>query len=645
VDAAENEPDVKPIILGTAGHIDHGKTSLIRAMTGINTDRLKEEQLRGITIELGFAYLDLPSGRRLGIVDVPGHERFVKNMVAGATGIDLVLLVIAADEGVMPQTREHLEICMLLGVEHGLVALTKIDLVDEEWRELVMEDMAEFFQDTFLETAPVIPVSAATGEGIPALTAAVDDIAGKIPERTATGIFRLPVDRVFTMKGFGTVITGTVASGRVRTGDVVMLYPGGTTAKVRGLQVHNDSVGEARAGTRTAVNFQGLEKAAVHRGDVLSTPGALTPSYMTDVFLTYLKGNKKPLKNRARVRFHTGSSEVLGVVALLDSTEVSPGQSTVCQIRLDAPVAAVRDDRFVIRSYSPIRTIGGGFILNPLPPKHKRRQKTVAERLHRLTGGDPAEMIALHAKDAAHTGIDFARLRIMTNLPEKSLEQHIGALSSKRTLQLVDKETRLYIHGETATALQEQILEILGGYHTQNPLKPGMPREELKSRLPRDLDTKLFHLLITRLDKEGAIAVEEKILRRADHTVSLAGTQSEIKEKMEAAYRDGGLTPPYFRDVISDLGVDAKTARDVMNLLIDSGRVVKVKEELYFSAGALEELKRRLEAHLREHESITAPEFKELTGLTRKYLIPLLEYFDSIRFTIRIGDARKLRKG
>jgi selenocysteine-specific elongation factor len=358
---------LKQIILGTAGHIDHGKTALIKALTGINTDRLKEEKRRGITIELGFAFLDLPSGQHLGIVDVPGHEKFVKNMVAGATGIDIVAMVIAADEGVMPQTREHMEICTLLGIKHGLVVLTKTDLVDEEWLELVIEDVGDFVKGTFLEKAPIVPVSSINGDGIPEFVKTLDELSARLPSRPSSSLFRLPVDRVFTMKGFGTVITGTLISGHVQVGDTVMLYPSGITSKVRGIQVHNQSVTKAETGMRTAINFQGLEKAVVNRGDVLSNPGALKPSYMIDVSFNYLNSNKKPIKNRTQVRIHTGTSEVLGILILIDREELLPGDTCIAQLRIDSPVAVIKDDRFVIRSYSPVRTIGGGDVLNPIP--------------------------------------------------------------------------------------------------------------------------------------------------------------------------------------------------------------------------------------------------------------------------------------
>ena len=419
---------MKQIILGTAGHIDHGKTSLIKAVTGTNTDRLKEEQKRGITIELGFASLDLPGGQHLGIVDVPGHEKFVKNMVAGATGIDIVAMVIAADEGVMPQTREHMEICTLLGVRHGLVVLTKIDMVDEEWLEMVTEDVREFTIGTFLEGAPIVPVSSATGDGIPRFIEQLGALSENVPERVSTGLFRLPVDRVFTMKGFGTVITGSLISGRISVGESIMIYPGAITSKVRGIQVHNQGRESAEAGMRTAINFQGLEKAAINRGDILARENTLVPSFMVDLEMHFLASNRKPIKNRTQVRFHTGTSEIMGNLILLDREELIPGESCVAQIRLDEPVSLVRDDRFVIRSYSPVRTIGGGKVINPIPVKHKRFHQDVVDALKSLADAEPEGIVDHQTRMAGPAGVSFADLLLMTDLPAKALEATIASL-------------------------------------------------------------------------------------------------------------------------------------------------------------------------------------------------------------------------
>ena len=636
---------MKQIILGTAGHIDHGKTSLIKAVTGIDTDRLKEEKQRGITIELGFASLDLSNGQHLGIVDVPGHEKFVKNMVAGATGIDIVLMVIAADEGVMPQTREHMEICTLLGIRHGFVALTKIDMVDEEWLELATEDVRDFIRDTFLDGAQIVPVSSVTGEGLDQFRETLNRISAEVPERSKSTLFRLPIDRVFTMKGFGTVITGTLVSGRVKVGEDIMIYPSGVQSKVRGLQVHNESVEEAGAGMRTAINFQGLERSAVNRGQVLSKPGALQSSYMIDVAVYFLKSNKKAIKNRNQGRFHTGTSEILGHLILLDRDEVSPGESVVAQLRLDESVALVKDDRFVIRSYSPVRTIGGGTVINPIPPKHKRFKTDISEGLSQMQSADSEALVELHAKQAAGKGVGFAELGLMTNATEKSLDKIVQNLLSKKVLVVLDREARVYIHQDTAKKISGKLLDYLSDYHKRFPLKAGMPKEELKSKLPPNLSPKLFNLCLQQMIKGSEVVSEEDNLRLASHKVSLAADQKDVRNKLLNTYRQSGLQPPYFKEVVKDINLDGQNVKDVLMLLVEDNQIIKVKEDLYFDAGAVTDLKKRLIQHLKNRGEITTPQFKEMTGASRKYVIPLIEYFDARNVTIRIGDVRKLRKG
>ncbi len=636
---------MKQIILGTAGHIDHGKTSLIRAVTGIDTDRLKEEKERGITIELGFASLDLPSGQHVGIVDVPGHEKFVKNMVAGATGIDIVALVIAADEGVMPQTREHMEICTLLGIRHGFVVLTKIDMVDEEWLELAREDVIEFARGTFLEDQPVVPVSSVTGDGIDGFTRTLDAQCRAIPERKTSGLFRLPVDRVFTMRGFGTVITGSLVSGAIEVGENVELYPADIRSKVRGLQVHGAGVEKALAGQRTAVNFQGLDKDEVERGYVLARPGTLKPSYMVDIAFSYLESCTKPLKNRTRVRFHTGTSEIMGNIILFDRETIDPGQKTVAQVRLDTPVVLVKDDRYVIRSYSPVRTIGGGRVLNPVPPKHKRFRTEVIETLGRYKEMAPEEIIAFHAHQSGFRGTRFSDLRLVTNLPDKKLEGTVNALLSNRRLITVDREARLYIHAEAYANLRHLVLEQLGNYHKTNPLKAGMPSEELKSKFPMRINAKLPIQVMNQMVKSEELVLEDNLARLTGHQVSLGIDQAELKQKIQEAYVKGGITPPYFKEVCQQLDADPRAAQEILRLMVEDDLLVKVKEDLYFHRPAIEDLKARLVAFLKENGTITTPQFKDMTGASRKYVIPLAEFFDATRVTIRVGDNRQLRRG
>lgn len=635
---------MKQIILGTAGHIDHGKTSLIKAVTGINTDRLKEEQLRGITIELGFASLKLPSGLHLGIVDVPGHEKFVKNMVAGVTGIDLLALVIAADEGIMPQTREHMEICTLLGIRYGLVVLTKIDLVDEEWLEMVTEEVQTFTRGTFLENTPIIPFSAVTGSGSEEFIKAVDTISEQVPPRSSSGLFRLPIDRVFSMKGFGTVITGTLASGKVNVGDRVMIYPSGQTSKVRGLQVHNQSVQTAVAGMRTAINFQGLDKAQVDRGDVVAAPDTLVSSYMVDVHLHYLASNQKAIKNRRKVRFHTGTSEIMGTIILLDRDELAPGEQTVAQVRLDTSVTLVKDDPYVLRSYSPVRTIGGGKVLNPLPVKHKRHRPEVVELLTSLVEAAPEVVVQQHIAACGVAGCAYRDLRIAANLPEKQLDTILQAMMSRQDILQVDREKRIFVHQTPFRNLQDQVRSHLSAYHTINPLKAGMPKEELKSKLPVGMDIKLYTMVLNHMVKANTIVQQDEIIHLAEHQISLGVDQQTLREQILETYLKSGITPPFFKEVRPQLNAPDKQIDQVLNLLLDEKLLVRVKDDFYYHCKPLDELKNKLIDYLTTHEEITTPQFKDMAGASRKYVIALIEYFDNIQLTLRVGDVRKLRK-
>ncbi len=637
---------MKQVILGTAGHIDHGKTSLIRALTGIDTDRLKEEKLRGITIELGFAYMDLPNGDRLGIVDVPGHERFVKHMVAGATGIDLVALVIAADEGVMPQTREHMEICELLQVKKGLVVLTKIDLVDDpDWVEMVQDDVAQFLKGTFLAGSPIIRVSAATGEGLPELQEALAKLVAQVEPRSSDGPFRLPVDRVFSMRGFGTVVTGTSVAGRLRIGDQVMVYPQQHKSKVRGLQVHNDEVQEIHAGQRTAVNLQSMERALIQRGDVIATPGALVPTYLLDVQLDLLASSPRPLKHRAKVRFHTGTAEHLATAVLLDREELAPGEAAFIQVRLDQPVTALRGDRFVLRSYSPVQTIGGGTVLHPLPRKHKGQGKREAAiALKGLLRGNEDEIILWHVLDAGWSGVTGDELQVRTNFARVSLDKALQRFTSQKKLTLYDKENHRFLHADALNEIQQAVLAILADYHRLYPLKTGMAKEELAAQLPHPVEVKLYNFVLRLLADQQQLVMEMEWVRQHSHKVDLTGDEKIIRGKIEQTYRESGLQPPFFKDVAGSLPGSPRQHQDVLEWTLSQGILIKVKEDLYFHSTVMEELQQRLVAYLKEHGEISTPEFKEMTQASRKYTIPLLEYFDVQRFTIRIGDVRRLRE-
>ncbi|MFZ7113385.1 MAG: selenocysteine-specific translation elongation factor [Desulfatiglandales bacterium] len=633
---------MKQVILGTAGHIDHGKTTLIKALTGIDTDRLKEEKERGITIELGFAYLQLPSGQLLGIVDVPGHEKFVKNMVAGATGIDLVALIIAADEGVMPQTREHMEICQILNIQHGLVVLTKIDMVEPDWLELVKEDIYAFLSGTFLAEAPMVEVSGVTGEGIPNLLETLDDFVKKIPERGIGSFFRLPIDRVFTMKGFGTVITGTSISGEIHTGDEVTIYPRGVTSRIRGMQVHNREVNQVRAGLRTAINLQGIEKAEIVRGDILAAKDTLRSTYMIDVFLNLLPSAPRNLKNRAKARFHTGTSEIISTVVLLDRDELKPGDSCFAQIRLDEPTAVLARDRFVLRSYSPVRAIGGGEILHAFPLKKKRFSKTVLKELEILRSGELGDIAEQFVHMGRFQGLENKMLPFLTNAGRKKLDDILKSLLAQKRIMQYDREKGMLIHADFAGQAREELLTTLRRYHRDFPLKQGLITEELRSRTTGSRNQKLFVYLINQLIQEGIIVQEKEIVRMKDHRVTLAQDQEKVKKEINETYLKGGLQPPYFKELKDKY--PGTSGVDVLEVMLKEGTLIKVKEDLYFHKTAIDSLQERLIAFLRENGEIDAPRFKDMTNASRKYSIPLLEYFDRSQVTVRVGDTRVLRK-
>jgi selenocysteine-specific elongation factor len=524
------------------------------------------------------------------------------------------------------------------------VALTKIDMVDEEWLELAMEDVRDFTAGTFLENTPIVPVSAVKEKGLQEFSRILETICNQVPERSLSSLFRLPVDRVFTMKGFGTVITGSLISGRVQVGDTVMIYPSMVTSRVRGIQVHNQGVNMAEAGQRTAINFQGLEKAAIKRGEMLALPGTLKPSFMVDLQLQYLASNKKPIKNRTRVRFHTGTSEILGNLVLLDREELPPGEKAAVQLRLDEPVCLVKDDRFVIRSYSPVRTIGGGQVLNPIPPKHKRFKADVVQGLQSIAERSMEELIDYYIDQTGHAGAAFSDLVLMTNITEKSLEQQLQALLSRKTVLLVDRDSRIYMHTNSFQQLRQDLTGHLERYHKTNPLKAGMPKEELKTKLPPNLSPKLFNLLMNQMLKDDDISVVEDTVHLASHTVALGADQEDIRDKIIKTYKESGLQPPYFKELGKQLTADPSRARDVLNLLVKEGRLVKVKEDLFFDADAVTRLKQRLVEFLTVNGEISTPQFKEMTAASRKYVIPLIEFFDAQNFTIRIGDIRKLRK-
>jgi len=637
---------MKHLVMGTAGHVDHGKTSLIKLLTGVDTDRLKEEKERGITIELGFASLRLTSGRTLGVVDVPGHERFVRNMVAGAAGIDLVVMVIAADEGVMPQTREHLQICTLLGIRKGFVALTKVDMVDPEWLTLIREDIRDFLQGTFLEGAPVVPVSSLTGAGLPELVATIERVADQVEEEADVGLFRLPVDRVFTMKGFGTVVTGTLISGRVTVGEEVEVSPTGIRARVRGVQVHNLPVESAEAGQRTAVNLQGIDRVAIERGQLLTAPDALAASHRFDVLYRHLAGAARKMKNRTLVRLHTGTSEIMARIILLGQDELEPGAEACAQLVLEAPLAAVAGDRFVIRSYSPVTTIGGGLIVDPLPAKHKRTAAGVLEEFRVLAGGSEAERVAVAMARAGITGITEPRLVLRTGIRRSELRRILEGMFSSRTAFLVDREETRVLAGPVYAGLQTGITAELEAYHERFPLKEGLSREELRNTLglADGAGQKIFGMALRELERRGTLAVEKETVRLTGHQVRLQGEMGDLREKLSALYREGGLTPPTAREVLEKYADRKKEIASLIQVMTREGDLVRISEDLNFHRDALARLREEYRQLLVRDGKATPASFKELTGLSRKFIIPLMEYFDLTKLTMRAGEHRILRE-
>ncbi len=631
---------MRHVVAGTAGHIDHGKSTLVRALTGIDPDRLKEEKERGITIDIGFAHLDLGEGLTLGIVDVPGHERFVKNMLAGVGGIDLVMLVIAADEGVMPQTREHLAICQLLRVRTGLVVLTKADLAEPEWLELVQEDVRGTLRGTFLEGQPIVPVSAKTGEGLAALREHLARLARAVPSRGTDATFRLPIDRVFTIRGFGTVVTGTVWAGQVGLEERVEVYPRGLEAKVRGLQTHGKAVAAAVAGQRTAVNLQGVERVALERGDVLSLPGLLRPTLVLDATGELLADAPAPLKPRQRVRFHIGTSEVMARVHLLEGTELLPGGRGYVQLRLEAAVVALPGDRYVIRSYSPMVTIGGGELLD-VAPGRARRSPALLQHLAVLERGAPEAVVEEHLRRVGPGGARTTDLRARTPFGPDALRGLLGALTASGRALLVDREW--YVHVEAAERLREAAVQALGAFHAREPLKSGMSKEELRTRVGA-VEERVFLHLVEGLVGAGAIAVERDKVRLAGHQVRLDTRQQGLLARLEAEFRDAGVTAPSVEEAFARLQMTRPEEQALLQLLLDERRLVRIKEGLYMHAEPLRAAEARVAAFLHERKEITPQDIKDLLGISRKYAIPLLEYLDAQRLTVRVGDKRVLRE-
>jgi selenocysteine-specific elongation factor len=632
---------MKYTILGTAGHIDHGKSTLVKALTGTDPDRLKEEKERGITLDLGFASLDLPGGNRLGIVDVPGHEGLIKNMLAGVGGIDIVMLVIAADEGIMPQTREHLAICNLLQVKQGLIALTKLDATEKDWLALVQDEVRDFVKGTFLEKAPIVPVSAKTGENLDKLKQELDKLAKEVSPKSPNGILRLPIDRVFTMKGFGTVITGTLLSGTISQDQEVDMLPKGITTKVRGIQSHNQAAQRAVAGQRTAVNLQGVEKDQLSRGDTIVTKGYFKTTRNVDCSLVLLPQTTRSIKTGTRIRFYNNTQEAIGRATLVGSQVMNPGDTGYVQFRLEQPVLIQHCDRFIIRFYSPMETLGGGMVLNPHPRRH--RNSTMQESVKNLgilENGTLEERLAVIVAGKALAGIEEAEIIGSVAADKAEITGALAALASKKSIVRVDN---LYVHTGQLTTLEKKVLDLIASYHKANSLKPGIDKEEVKGMLKVRLHPKALNMAIDGLIRKKQIETEGSKLKLPGFKPAVGKDQGLYKDKIVEAIRKGGSQPPVREELPALFGITDKDAKDLLKLLADEGRLARINDSLYLDKVVLETLKTDLVKFLQEKKEIVVADFRDLAKTSRKFAVPILEYFDSQKLTQRVGDKRVLR--
>jgi selenocysteine-specific elongation factor len=631
------------LILGTAGHIDHGKTSLVKALTGIDCDRLPEEKARGITIDIGFATLDLGQFR-LGIVDVPGHERFIKNMLAGATGVDIAMLVVAADDSVMPQTREHLEILRLLGLRHGLVALTKCDLVDETTREVAELEIRELVLGSFLEHAPLISTSATTGKGLDELKAAIAGVARDVKRREAREWFRLPIDRAFVVQGHGTVVTGSVTAGSLKVGDEVEWQPRGERVRVRALQNHDKPVEEVHRGMRAAINLAGVAHEDVVRGQEISTPGYLVPSRVATVRLTCLAEVKRPIKHRAPVRFHVGTAEIMGSVALLDCDAVEPGGWALAQVFLEEPATATWGQPFVVRGPSATQTLGGGQVLQPVARKVRRRHLEMLERLERLWTGDAWERALTVAWFGGFGGFTEADLVRGAGLSPDEAKDLIGQLREKATLVEITTghARRLLLHADLLKELDERILAALGRLHEESPLMTSHDRHKLQSMLDYIGDDALVHAAVDRLLQQKRLVGDARRVARADFKPKLSANLRKLKDKVVAEYQKASFQPPEPASFANQAGGNAASLKDLFDVCVAEGYLVKVTDDIYLHSEAESTMRQRVRERLASGTGATVADIRDLLGTSRKYAVPFCEYLDRIGVTRREGDLRVL---
>jgi selenocysteine-specific elongation factor len=630
---------VKRIVIGTAGHIDHGKTALIKALTGIDCDRLKEERERGITTELGFAHYRFGNDLVVGIVDVPGHERFVRHMVAGAWGIDMVLLVVAADEGIMPQTREHVDICELLGLKRGIVVITKIDLVDKDMLQLVREDVEDFLKGRPLEGSPIVPVSSTTGQNVDLLKTTIRGTASQVEERSREGIFRLPVDRVFTLKGMGTIITGTCISGHIQTGDEVEIYPFRKRARAKNIQAYHENVPEAIAGQRIALNLQGIERGEVERGAIVGRPDSLMLSQRVDATLRYLKLPTKPIKNNATLRFHVATTQEEARVILLNRDAIEPGEELYAQFIFAQPMVVLPGDRYILRGSYAIQTVGGGKILDILPRKHRRHAEYLDSTYRLLSGEDAPGKAEYHISKGESGGIRKETLSVLMGKEEADTAGLIETLSQTGKAKLIGRSV---VHMEKFQEYRAMLNALLDDFHRKNPLRVGISKEELRTRLPR-VDVQIFQTALDELVHNGTVEVEKDKVRIKQRVETSNTELKALEQTLLDRLRTHGFTPPSFKDLALELHEGERDLRDMVEKLVFEGKLVKVKSDMYYHRDIIESLKIKVRDYLIEKGEMTPGDFKTVIDISRKYMIPLLEHLDGIKLTVRAGDKRILR--
>jgi selenocysteine-specific elongation factor len=637
---------MKHVIVGTAGHIDHGKSALVKALTGTDPDRWEEEKRRGITIDLGFAHLDLGEDLRVGFVDVPGHERFVKNMLAGVGGIDLVLLVVAADESIKPQTREHFDICRLLGIRKGLVALTKSDLVEREMVELVKLEVQDFVAGSFLAGAPIVALSSRTGEGLDLLRAELRRLGSEVPARPTETPFRLPIDRAFVMKGFGAVVTGTLISGKIHKEQEVEIFPLGRRVRVRGIEVHNQPAESAIAGQRTAVNLAGVDAQELERGMMLAAPGLFEATDRAHAAISLLP-SARLLKNRARVHFHCWTAETIAEVVLLDKNELAASDRAFAQLRLGRPSLLLPGDRFIIRQLSPVITIGGGMVLDNQPPRSRRRDSGVVPALEILAADEPAERLNVWVDRAGEIPIGGVVSR--TGWPPEEVMRVARVLEAEERIRVWGRPPAMLVHSNYFTVLAGRAIEVLEAFHSANPLVAGMPKEELRAAIAlraagelRVPSAGLFAVLLQDLAAKDKLVGQGEVVRLAGRGIELTPEETAARDEICASFGKAGLAVPSANEVLSRLRIERARAEKILKILLKDGALIKVTEDLIFHASALARLRELLAHEKLQNPRINVTRFKELTGLTRKYAIPLLEYLDRERITRREGDERMI---